>query len=123
MGIGTWKTRFVLGTPTNSSSAEPEAAQKVISAPLAPGLIVDIGIDQIHELPPGEAVPIRVPRGVVALDGEREIEFSPDDKLAVRLEWDGPLTLDIRGVMAYAAQNALLTRMGDTSRHAKRLGD
>jgi predicted polyphosphate/ATP-dependent NAD kinase len=103
--------------------AEPEAAQKVISAPLAPGLIVDIGIDEIHELPPGEAVPIRVPRGVVALDGEREIEFSPDDKLAVRLEWDGPLTLDIRGVMAYAAQNALLTRMGDTSRHAKRLGD
>ena len=100
--------------------AEPEAAQKVISAPLAPGLIVDIGIDEIHELPPGEAVPIRVPRGVVALDGEREIEFSPDDKLAVRLEWDGPLTLDIPRVMAYAAENKLLTCMNQASGHAKR---
>jgi len=72
---------------------------------------------------PGEAVPLRASRGVVALDGEREIEFSPTDKLSVRLEWDGPLTLDIPGVMTYAAQNGLLTRMDETSRHAKLRGD
>lgn len=103
--------------------AEPEAAQMVVSAPLAPGLMVDIGIEEIHEIRPGEVIEIRAPRGVVALDGEREIEFSPGDELTVRLEWDGPLTLDIPGVMAYAAENGLLARMDETSRHAKRLGD
>ena len=103
--------------------AEPEAAQMVVSAPLAPGLMVDIGIEKIQQMPPGVAVPIRARRGVVALDGERELEFSPGDELTVRLEWDGPLTLDIPGVMAYAAENGLFTRMDETSRHANRLGD
>ena len=103
--------------------AEPEAAQMVVSAPLAPGLMVDIGIEKIQQMPPDVAVPIRARRGVVALDGEREIEFSPGDELTVRLEWDGPLTLDIPGVMAYAAENGLFTRMDETSRHANRLGD
>ena len=92
-------------------------------APLAPGLMVDIGIEKIQQMPPDVAVPIRARRGVVALDGEREIEFSPGDELTVRLEWDGPLTLDIPGVMAYAAENGLFTRMDETSRHANRLGD
>ena len=91
--------------------------------PLAPGLMVDIGIEEINELRPGEPVPVRAARGVVALDGEREIEFSPADKLIVRLAWDGPLTLDIARVMAYAAENGLMTRMAETSRHAKLLGD
>ena len=94
-----------------------------VTAPLAPGLMVDIGIEAINDMRPGEAVPLRTSRGVIALDGEREIEFSPTDQLIVRLEWDGPLTLDIPGVMTYAAQNGLLTRMDETSRHAKLRGD
>lgn len=101
--------------------AEPEAAAMVVTAPLAPGLMVDVGIEDIHELRPGEAVRLRAVRGVVALDGEREIEFSPTDRLTVRLEWDGPLTLDIPRVMAYAAENGLLTRVDETSRHARRV--
>ena len=62
---------------------------------------------------------MRAARGVVALDGEREIEFSPADKLIVRLAWDGPLTLDIARVMAYAAENGLLTRMDEKIGHAR----
>ena len=106
--------------------AAPEAAPIVVTVPLAPGLIVDIGVEDIHDLRPGEAIALRAPRGVVALDGEREIEFSPTDRLSVRLEWDGPLTLDIPRVMAYAAENGLLTRMDADSNHAKQanqLGD
>ncbi len=103
--------------------AEPGAAAMTVSAPLAPGLMIDIGVEEINEMRPGEAIPLRAPRGVVALDGEREIEFSPTDKLTVRLEWDGPLTLDIPRVMTYAAQNGLMTRMDETSHHAKLRGD
>jgi predicted polyphosphate/ATP-dependent NAD kinase len=99
--------------------AEPETAPLVVAAPLAPGLVVDIGIEEVHDMRPGEAISLRATRGVVALDGEREIEFSPEDKLAVRLEWDGPLTLDIPRVMAYAAENGLLTRKAEISGHAK----
>jgi predicted polyphosphate/ATP-dependent NAD kinase len=91
--------------------SEPAGADRVVQAPLAPGLMVDIGIQAVRELKPGEAVPLRVAAGVVALDGEREIEFSSNDKVAVRLEWDGPLTLDIPRVMAYAAEHDLLTRV------------
>ncbi len=104
--------------------SEPEGAPMVVTAPLAPGLMVDIGIENVRELRPGEAIPLRATSGVVALDGEREIEFSTNENLAVRLEWDGPLTLDIQRVMAYAAENKLLTRMNEVSgdeasRHAK----
>ena len=101
--------------------AEPDGAPMVVTAPLAPGLMVDIGVEAVHELCPGEAVSLRATGGVVALDGEREIEFSPNQKLAVRLEWDGPLTLDIPRVMAYAAENKLLMRMDTVSSHAKQV--
>ncbi len=99
--------------------AEPGAGAMVVTAPLAPGLMIDIGIESVRELRPGETVPLRVARGVIALDGEREIEFSPDDDVTIRLEWDGPLTLDIPRAMAYAADNELLIRMDDETRHAR----
>ena len=47
-------------------------------------------------------------RGVIAVDGEREIEFSPSDTISIRLETDGPLTIDIDRVMARAAEGGLL---------------
>ena len=90
--------------------ADPATAPTVIAAPLAPGLMINIGIEEVHDLHPGEAINLRAERGVVALDGERELEFSQNDKLVVRLEWDGPLTLDISKVMIYAAENELLKR-------------
>ncbi len=92
---------------------EPGNAATVVAAPLAPGLMVNIGIESVREIRPSEIVPLRIERGVVALDGEREIEFSPDDEVSVRLEWDGPLTLDIPRTMAYAAEKELLIRMDD----------
>ncbi|MBT7293304.1 MAG: hypothetical protein HN838_12310 [Rhodospirillaceae bacterium] len=91
--------------------ADPASAPIIVTAPLAPGLMIDIGVEAVQDLRPGEAISLRAERGVVALDGEREIEFSQTDKLAVRLEWDGPLTLDISKVMTYAAEHELLHRV------------
>ncbi len=98
---------------------EPHNAKTVVAAPLAPGLIVDIGVESVREIRPGEFVPLRIKTGVIALDGEREIEFSIDDDVSIRLEWDGPLTLDIPLTMAYAAEKELLIRMDDETPHAR----
>ena len=58
----------------------------------------------------GEAMTLRLGRGVVALDGEREVEFAPADKVVVRLAEDGPLSVDIERTMMLAAQNGLFVR-------------
>ena len=88
-------------------SAVPEAA-RTVSAPLAPGLMADIGIERVFDLEAGVAHPIRLPRGMVALDGEREIAFGPEDRVAVVLEPDGPITVEIPRAMELAARSGLL---------------
>ena len=88
-------------------AAAPDAP-RTVSAPLAPGLMAEIGVERVFDIEAGVPHPVRLERGVVALDGEREIAFGPDDTLAVVLEPDGPLTVEIPRAMALAAQGGLL---------------
>ena len=81
-----------------------------VTAPIAPGLVVPVGVAAVHDLLPGERQTVCAPQGVIALDGEREIEFTDGDRVAVWLDDDGPRTIDIDRVMARAAQSGLLTR-------------
>ncbi len=87
---------------------DPQGAPRIVTAPIGPGLIAPVGIYEVAELHPGQAVALATRQGVVALDGEREIEFSPRDSVEVRLEADGPLTVDIDRVMRHAAERGLL---------------
>jgi len=48
-------------------------------------------------------------RGVLALDGEREVEFGPESRLSVSLHLDGPRTVDIGRVMRLAVEQGLFT--------------
>jgi len=80
-----------------------------VAAPIAPGRVVRVGIGGVHEMAVGEPVTVESPNGVIALDGEREIEFSPADRVTIRLENDGPWTIEIDRVMAQAAREGLLT--------------
>ena len=84
------------------------AAARTVSAPLAPGLMADIGVERVSDMEAGVAHPIRLPRGVLALDGEREIAYGPEDRVAVVLEPDGPLTVEIPKAMELAARSGLL---------------
>ena len=70
--------------------------------------MADIGIERVFDLEAGVAHPIRLPRGMVALDGEREIAFGPEDRVAVVLEPDGPITVEIPRAMELAARSGLL---------------
>ena len=94
-------------------SAGPGAA-RTVSAPLAPGLMADIGVERVFDLEAGVTHPIRLPRGVLALDGEREIAFGPKDRVAVVLEPDGPFTVEIPRAMELAARSGLLEQAAAT---------
>ena len=72
--------------------------------------MADIGIEHVSDMEAGVAHPIRLSRGVVALDGEREIAFGPDDRVAVVLEPEGPFTVDVPRAMELAAREGLLTQ-------------
>ena len=76
-----------------------------IRAPIAPGLVVDVGVDGVTPMAPGERWP--VPPGVISLDGEREIEANGRDP-TVRLDLGGPRTIDVRRTLQVAAQRGLL---------------
>ncbi len=88
-------------------------ATRMVSAPLAPGLMADIGVERVFDLEAGVAHPIRLTRGVVALDGEREIAFGPEDRVGVVLYPDGPLTVEVPRAMELAARGGLLERAAD----------
>ncbi len=88
--------------------APPPAADVVISVPLAPGLVVPLGVAAATRVMIGETVSIEAPAGSLALDGEREIELTAPRPVEIALDFDGPSVIDIDAVMAEAARRGLL---------------
>ena len=89
-----------------------ERASTIVTAPIAPGLILPVGISAVYQIRDDEVQRVRAPRGMIALDGEREMEFSPDDHVTVRLDRSGPRTIRVKRVMELAARQGLLLREG-----------
>jgi predicted polyphosphate/ATP-dependent NAD kinase len=73
-----------------------------IKAPIAPGVIVSVPVSAHHVLEVGEEVEIRQKPCVIALDGEREIYVDPGDTAALRLEYSGPMIVDVRQALRRA---------------------
>ncbi len=86
----------------------PALAARTVLAPIAPGVVAPIGIRDAGPLRAGEPRAVGVERGTVAVDGEREVEFSPATPVTVTLAHDGPRVLDVRRVLAVAAEQRLL---------------
>ena len=87
----------------------PEDAGLVLNVPLAPGLVVPVGVAKSSRIEPDRAMPVAPGSGSIALDGEREIERSPEDRVEVSLATEGPLTVDVGEVMRLAARGGLLS--------------
>jgi len=85
-----------------------EQAATVVTAPIAPGLILPVGISAVWRISADEVQQVRARQGVIALDGEREMEFSVGDHVSVRLDQRGPRTIRIKHVMELAAREGLL---------------
>jgi predicted polyphosphate/ATP-dependent NAD kinase len=88
----------------------PDQAPWTVQAPIAPGLVRPVGVYDWHPLPPGQPQPVQTGSGVIALDGEREIEFSGGRAPTVRLRSDGPRCVDVSAVLAMAARDGLLRK-------------
>jgi hypothetical protein len=71
-----------------------------VLAPIAPGLLELIGLDGCEPLPPGVTRQVGLARGTLALDGERELEFGPGDRISVTLAADGPRVIDVPAALA-----------------------
>lgn len=92
-----------------------EAAETRLTAPIAPGLIEEVGIGSVEEVKPGIDYLPSVSAGSFALDGEREMTFSESDDIGIRLETDAFRTINVTGCMAYAAMNGLVLHDADGS--------
>lgn len=89
--------------------ATPEQAGHTVQAPIAPGLVADVGVRDWRRLPVGERVPISPDARVIAVDGERELEPHPDQVATVTLHADGPRCVDVAAVLAESARRGLLS--------------
>jgi predicted polyphosphate/ATP-dependent NAD kinase len=83
-------------------------AARGVLAPIAPGLVVPVGVGEIERMRPGRVHPVDAPAGVIAVDGERELTFEPGERPTVRLRTDGPRCVDVPAVLAASARLGLL---------------
>ena len=76
-----------------------------VLAPIAPGLVHQVGLAEYRPLQPGDEVLIRQPKAcVLAFDGEREKELGPGAAVRLRLNEDGPRVIDPRWAIDLAAR-------------------
>jgi hypothetical protein len=67
---------------------------------------MEVGIEEYRVLSLDERVGVSVSQlAIIALDGEREIEIRPQDKVEVELRRDGPRVVKIKETLEEAAQN------------------
>jgi len=90
-------------------------APRQVLAPIAPGLIVPVGVGEIGPMHPGSVHAVDARDGVIAVDGERELTFGPGDQPSVRLRTDGPWCVDVPAVLAASARLGLLTSVNQRS--------
>ena len=86
----------------------PEGAKTRLAAPIAPGLIEEIGVGSLETLVPGTVYRPGVAAGAFALDGERELTFGEADEVGIRLEVDAFRSVNVSACMACAAGRGLL---------------
>ena len=86
---------------------DPEANQKVV-APVAPGLFAQLGIERWDELQLGSTWTPTIDRGVIALDGEREIEFRAVDNVRLSLDRFGPSVIDVSKALGVVAKHGIM---------------
>jgi predicted polyphosphate/ATP-dependent NAD kinase len=98
------------GEPRGVTARLSPAAARQVLAPIAPGLVVPVGVDDIEWMRPGSGLPVEAEAGVIAVDGERELTFEAGERPVVTLRTDGPRCVDVPAVLATSARLGLLRR-------------
>ena len=85
-----------------------EEAKFMLSTPIAPGYIRDIGIRRFAKFDFGKPLRPRLTAGSIALDGERELSFSEADDVSVTLEKKAFRTVYVAACIHYAVKKGLM---------------
>jgi len=80
----------------------------VIKAPIAPGMLRDVHIENHQKMVADVSYPIRIEKGIVALDGEREFSFKTGQKVSIRLRKNVFSTVNVSSCMHEIADKGLL---------------
>lgn len=86
-----------------------EAAEFELHAPIAPGMLRPLAVRAVRRLAADEPVTIIDEAGTIALDGERELEFAPGDRVRITLRENAFRTVDVSRCMRTAASEGLFT--------------
>lgn len=84
------------------------AAPTVLRAPIGPGLVEAVGIEDWRRMPAGVPFSPSLPAGAIALDGERELAFDARRAVAVTLQDRAFRTVDVAAVMRFASTRGLM---------------
>jgi len=84
-----------------------ECPHTTVTASIAPGMFAEVPVQKMSEMAPGELFNISVSPGLVAVDGEREVEIPCGSSAGIRLNTDGPMVVDIRKTMDLARDAGL----------------
>ncbi len=87
---------------------DPEVTENLLQVPIAPGLISTVGVQSWQQLEPGIPFTLRQSSGIIALDGERELEFGPEDTVQVTLYEKAFRTVNVGACMRHTGQHRLL---------------
>lgn len=81
-----------------------------VLAAIAPGVLARLPVASVDRMAPDVDYLVATPRGSIALDGEREIELPPGQTASVRLQRDGPRTLNVPATLAEAVRCGALAQ-------------
>ncbi len=90
---------------------QPERSGKSLRAPISPGLYATVGIDGVDRVELDADVDWTGP-GLLAFDGDREIQLAPGESARLRVSRNGPWVIDPERALRAAAQQSLFTDMG-----------
>jgi NAD kinase len=93
--------------PSSGMVIETHPEAPTVLAPIAPGYIVPVGVRCYTPLTAGDQVEVPAGPCVIALDGERERRFRPQDRVVIRLNPQGPRVINPHLVLARAAQRGV----------------
>ncbi len=91
------------------------AGGRRVLAPVAPGLVVPVGIMEHRLVEAGEEVRLDPGNCTIALDGEREVEVGLHQAVTVRLTTAGPRVVDIEAALAEAARRGAFDLVDEVS--------
>ncbi len=95
-------------------------SDRCVMAAIGPGMVQPVGIRSWSELSVDQPTAVSPETGTLALDGERELELQPGQRAWVTLRRDGFKSIDVAGVMRWAAETGALARLGESARQRQR---